>query len=78
MGIIINIFNSLARALATVLPTSPFREHIEAFANVPYLSYFYWFVPIKACLVIFASWLVAVGLFYVYSIAMRWVKMIGD
>lgn len=78
MGIILNIFNSLAQGLTKVLPTSPFSEYIDTFASLPYLSWLNWFIPIKSCLAVFATWLVAVGLFYVYSIAMRWVKMIGD
>lgn len=78
MDFLNSIFGSLGETLAKVLPTSPFQEHIANFSQIPYLGWLNWFIPIKACLVVFSTWLVAVGLFYFYSIAMRWVKMIGD
>ena len=73
-----SIFGSLGDTLMEVLPTSPFQEYISQFAGIQYLGWLNWFIPIKSCLTVFSTWLVAVGLFYFYSIAMRWVKMIGD
>lgn len=78
MDFFIGIFESLAETITKVLPLSPFQEHIAQFANLPFLPWLNWFIPVKACLVVFGVWLTAVGLFYFYSIAMRWVKMIGD
>lgn len=72
------LFDSFAQALLNVLPLSPFAKYIDAFSDLPFLHWLNWFVPIKACLVVFSGWLVAVGLFYAYSIVMRWLKMIGD
>ena len=65
-------------ALAKVLPLSPFQRYIADFKNIPYLGYLNWFLPIGACIKIGAVWLSAIALFYLYSIIMRWVKMIGD
>lgn len=78
MEFVSSIFNNFAEALANVLPTSPFQEFIQAFSDIPYLGWLNWFVPFRAMLTIFAAWLGAIALFYLYSIAMRWLKMIGD
>ena len=67
-----------ADALAKVLPLSPFQQYIASFKNIPYLGYLNWFLPIGTCIKIGAAWLSAIALFYLYSIIMRWLKMIGD
>ncbi len=72
------MFNALAAALLSVLPTSPFSDAIANLSDLPYLGWLNWFIPVGTCIKIAGAWLVAIGLFYVYSIAMRWVKMIGD
>lgn len=64
--------------LKLVLPTSPFAPYIEKIGELPYLSWLNWFIPVRACLIIFSAWLTAVALFYLYSIILRWVKAIGD
>lgn len=64
--------------LLSVLPTSPFRGFLGSFKGQfgPYLGYLNYFVPIKDFLAIISAFLVVVALFYVYSIIMRWIKMI--
>lgn len=75
-------FNSwlkkLVSALLLILPTSPFQAYIQSFADLPYLGYLNWFIPIADLVIIGGVWLGAIALFYIYSIAMRWVKMIGN
>lgn len=78
MEFITSIFNQFAEALTQVLPTSPFKDFLAAFADIPYLGWLNWFVPFRAMSKIFAAWLAVITLFYLYSIAMRWLKMIGD
>lgn len=73
-----SLFNAFAEKLLSVLPLSPFKPFISQFENLPYLGYLNWFFPVGECLIIMASWLSAVGLFYLYSIIMRWLKVIGD
>lgn len=72
------LMSAFASLLLSVLPTSPFQQYIQAFAEVPYLGILNWFIPIGAFIKIGAAWLGAIALFYLYSIVMRWVKMIGD
>ena len=72
------LFNAWGQKILDLLPKSPFQEFLDKFAGLPYLGWLNWFFPVGDCLVVMSVWLVAVGLFYLYSIAMRWLKMIGD
>ena len=72
------VFEAFAEKLLQLLPLSPFTEFIEQFRSLPYLGYLNWFFPVGDCLVVMAAWLTAVGVFYLYSIIMRWLKVIGD
>ena len=78
MGITAKIFNTFAQQLIKVLPLSPFQQFLSQYSDLPALGYLNWFFPVRECLGIMAAWLVAVGLFYMYSIIMRWLKIIGD
>ena len=70
--------SGMADSLVSALPTSPFRPYLDMFSNLPYLGYLNWFFPVSTCVNIGKAWLGVIALFYVYSIVMRWVKMIGD
>lgn len=72
------VFNEFAQDLLDLLPLSPFQDFISDFASLPYLGWLNWFFPVGDCLVVMLAWLGAVGLFYLYSILMRWLKIIGD
>lgn len=72
------MMTAFAAALIQVLPLSPFQQYIKAFANLPYLGILNWFLPIAAFVKIGMAWLGAITLFYLYSIIMRWLKVIGD
>ena len=72
------LFNSLGDTVASLLPLSPFREFIANFSSLPYLGWLNWFFPVGECLTVMLVWLGAVGAFYLYSILLRWLKMIGD
>ena len=72
------VFQKFSEALLQVLPLSPFQQYIDQFRSLPYLGWLNWFFPVGSCLTVMTAWLVAVGLFYLYSILMRWLKIIGD
>ena len=74
---IIELLNKFAATVVKVLPTSPFRPYIVAFSDLPYLGYLNWFLPINACIKIGSAWLIAIAVFYLYSIILRWIKAIG-
>lgn len=72
------LLNNFGVFLMDVLPTSPFQQFIGEFSELPYLSWLNWFIPIGSFIKIGIAWLSAIAVFYLYSIIMRWVKMIGD
>ena len=72
------VFQAFGNELLSLLPLSPFQQFIDQFRSLPYLGWLNWFFPVGDCLVVMLAWLGAVGLFYLYSIVMRWLKMIGD
>lgn len=73
-----SLFDTFASALMSVLPQSPFSGYIASFGDLPYLSWLNWFVPIGECITLLEAWLIAIALFYVYSIVLRWLKALGD
>lgn len=85
MGIFLSIFEWLLNALTdfantllSVLPKSPFSDLLNTFSNIPYLGWVNWFIPFRDFIYIGGLWLTVIGLFYIYQIIMRWIKVIGD
>ena len=62
--------------LQNVLPLSPFSKYIDEIAQLPYLSYLNWFIPVGEFVAIGTLWLGAISIFYLYQIILRWVKAI--
>lgn len=71
-------FKGLIQNIVQLLPTSPFAPFVAQFSSLPFLGYLNWFFPVRACLQVMTGWLAAIALFYLYSVVMRWVKLIGD
>lgn len=63
--------------LVMVLPYSPFQGFISYLSSVPYLGYINWFIPMGSIINITAAWTTSISLYYLYSIAMRWIKAIA-
>lgn len=81
MDILSQFFVNAKDFLLSVLPLSPFKSFIEGIQlsiGAKYLGWLNWFVPVRQILAVLAAWLSAIALFYMYSIIMRWVKVIGD
>lgn len=68
--------SSLVSLVTSVLPLSPFQPYISYFNAWPYMGWVNWFVPVKGYLVIWGTWLSSVGLYYIYSAVLRWMKAI--
>lgn len=66
------------KLLLLVLPKSPVQKFLASFQELPYLGYLNWFVPVSSILIILEVYLAAVSLYYMYSILLRWLKIIGD
>lgn len=74
----LEIIKKFGAIILSALPTSPFDKYLDQLAGLDYLGYLNWFIPVGAFVGILVTWTTAVGVFYIYSIIMRWVKMIGD
>lgn len=70
------ILEALLSGIQKVLPLSPFAEYLDTLGELPYLSWLNWLFPVGDCLKVMFVWLGAISLFYMYSIAMRWIKVI--
>lgn len=80
---VINVVNALIKGLGAaiglvinLLPASPFNP-IDNSVVAPYLAAFNWFVPLNLMVAELEAWLVAVGIFYLYMIILRWIKALG-
>lgn len=71
-------FNTIGSKVIDLLPKSPFKEVIENLDLSEYVGVINWFFPISDFIKILGTWLLAVSLFYFYSILLRWLKVIGD
>ena len=72
------MISNVGQWLMQLLPTSPFRDWIDALVLPDYVAWLNWFFPVHEVLIVLGIWLTAIALFYAYSIIMRWVKVIGS
>lgn len=78
-GIVNSFLDKAEELLSNVilfLPTSPFRAYMDSFSNFPYLSAINYFIPINVLIGITETWVTAIGLYYFYSVVLRWAKAI--
>lgn len=67
----INVFLAL-------LPDCPFESYISATKHNEILKYVNWFIPVSDFIAIGQAWLIAIGVFYLYQVVLRWLKVVGD
>lgn len=77
LGFMKEILDKFLASVLSVLPLSPFAPYIDQLAALPFLGYLNWFIPVGALLKIGTAWLTAIGLYYLYSVIMRWIKLIS-
>lgn len=82
-NIVIDIINFLIKGLATIfnlvislLPPSPFKLLSLNDTVQHWLGYLNWIFPIDSFIAIGEAWLISIGIFYIYSYVMRWIKAI--
>ena len=63
--------------LIAVLPHSPFQQYIAQWQGLQWLGWLNWFIPVRGCLQILASWLAALLVYYLYRIILRWIKAVS-
>lgn len=67
----------IIQAALSWLPRSPFADdQLRLALDQTGLSWLSWFFPIHDALVLTASWIAAIALFYLAQIVLRWVKVI--
>lgn len=71
-----SIWNSLGSLAVSALPTSPFKNVIASLQDLPALGWLNWFIPVEWILNTMGLWLSAITIYYVYSVILRWVKVI--
>lgn len=83
MKIFTSIFNALAdlimkffNGLLALLPQSPFSAFLEAMEKWEFLKTLNWIVPISTFISIGTAWLTAIGVYYAWSVVLRWIKAI--
>lgn len=75
---LISLIQQFLAKVVFLFPSSPFSDFIDTFQAPEYLGWLNWFFPVSDCLAILVGWLTVVALFYLYSIAARWLKILGD
>lgn len=84
MSILINFFNLIISSIGGVLvyiikllPSSPFTGIQSYISNLsPYMATLNWFLPVGLMLKITALWTGAIASYYIYAVALRWIKAI--
>lgn len=66
----------LLTVVVSLLPSSPFANFNSLIANIPYLSYLNWFLPISEILVVLESWLVVVSIYYSILFVLNYVGVL--
>lgn len=75
---ITQFLQKIAAVLLSWLPDSPFSSVIDNIEGSTWLGYVNWFVPVGTLVTIGTLWTAAIATFYVYQMALRWAKVVGD
>lgn len=69
---------SFAVSVVNLFPESPFviLDELSQSDFYTWLQYLNWFVPVSSFVTILETWLTGIALYYVYQIALRWIKVI--
>lgn len=69
-------FQTIGDKIVSFLPSSPI-VYLESIPEVEkYLSMVNWFIPIYSMISLTEAWLLAVVLYYIVQIVLRWIKVI--
>ena len=79
LNTIIWLFASVLNIIFSLLPNSPFLDLSTTYDLTvnKYMGYLAWLLPIKQILSILFIWLGCMLVYYVYSVVMRWIKLIN-
>ena len=73
---VVKFINWILEHAYMLLPSSPFKKYITAITDSDYLGYINYFIPIDTFIVIGEAWLVAIGIYILYSVILKWAKVV--
>jgi hypothetical protein len=76
LNYLISAFAYIANGIFLLLPNSPFQI-ISTSDVAEYLGYLNWIIPVDVLLTISMYWVGAVAVFSIYSVILRWIKVIS-
>lgn len=76
VNIISSLFTKIIDGILSLLPNSPFQYLLQNMTALPYLPVLNWFIPISEIAYVTGLWLIAIGLYYIYSALLRFVRAI--
>lgn len=75
INVLIHGLVAVGEGLINLLPPSPFRI-LDNSAVADYLDSLNWIIPVSSIVAILEAWVVAIAIYYVVSIALRWIKAV--
>lgn len=76
LNLLISALGKVIDIVSGILPDSPFTLITELFEKVPFIAELNWVIPFGTFLYIGILWGVAIGTYYIVSIALRFFNMI--
>ena len=70
------LLSNFGAFLQSILPVSPFADFFDQWVAPQYLSWLNWFFPVSECITVLGVWISAVTVYMLYSVLMRWVRVI--
>lgn len=69
---------AFAISVINLFPTSPFviLDELGQSEFYEWLQIMNWFIPVNTFVGILEGWLVCIGIYYIYQIVLRWIKVI--
>lgn len=76
INLIIKALGTVAEAFIFILPPSPFKvlDNID----LPYLNYVNWVIPFDFLVGLLGYWVLAIAVYYVAQVVLRWLKVVGS
>jgi len=76
LNTVIWLFSKVLSVIFSILPNSPFSSIPDNSSISEFMPYLAWILPIKSIVGILVTWLSAMSIYYIYSVVMRWIKLI--
>lgn len=74
INLLIKMLAQIANLALMLLPPSPFNIISEI--NIPHLDSLNWVIPISFFVNLLTYWTLAIGLYYIVQVILRWVKVV--